>query len=133
MTHIVLTGAGFSRNWGGMLASDVFTYLLGCNELDEELRRLLWRDRSFEDVLAALQFARMMTASAVTTCSPLPLSGCSTAWVRRSCDASSSSEIHPPRATRSRASLCGSTRYSRSTRTRFLSRSTSRSSALRNG
>jgi hypothetical protein len=58
MTHILLTGAGFSRNWGGMLASDVFTYLLGCNELDEELRRLLWRDRSFEDVLAALQFAK---------------------------------------------------------------------------
>jgi hypothetical protein len=58
MTHILLTGAGFSRYWGGMLASDVFTYLLGCNELDEELRRLLWRDRSFEDVLAALQFAK---------------------------------------------------------------------------
>lgn len=58
MTHILLTGAGFSRNWGGMLASDVFTYLLGCNELDDELRRLLWRDRSFEDVLAALQFAK---------------------------------------------------------------------------
>jgi hypothetical protein len=58
MTHILLTGAGFSRNWGGMLASDVFSYLLGCNELDEELRALLLRDRSFEDVLAALQLAK---------------------------------------------------------------------------
>ena len=28
------------------LASDVFTYLLGCNELDEELRRLLQRESS---------------------------------------------------------------------------------------
>jgi hypothetical protein len=57
MTHILLTGAGFSHNWGGMLAADVFDYLLGCSELDDELRRLLWRDRSFEDVLAALQLA----------------------------------------------------------------------------
>jgi hypothetical protein len=57
MTHILLTGAGFSRNWGGMLAPEVFQYLLGCNELDEELRRLLLRYRSFEDVLAALQHA----------------------------------------------------------------------------
>jgi hypothetical protein len=57
MTHVLLTGAGFSRNWGGMLAADVFQYLLGCSEVDDELRRLLWRDRSFEDVLAALQLA----------------------------------------------------------------------------
>ena len=47
MTHILLTGAGFSRNWGGMLAAEVFQYLLGCNELDEELRRMLLRDQSF--------------------------------------------------------------------------------------
>ena len=32
---------GFSRNWGGMLAPEVVQYLLGCNELDEKLRRLL--------------------------------------------------------------------------------------------
>ena len=56
-THILLSGAGFSRNWGGMLTPEVFQYLLGCNELDTELRRLLLRDRSFEDVLAALQNA----------------------------------------------------------------------------
>jgi hypothetical protein len=40
-----------------MLASEVFQYLLGCDEVDDELRRLLWRDRNFEDVLAALQQA----------------------------------------------------------------------------
>lgn len=57
MTHILLTGAGFSYNWGGMLASEVFQYLMGCEDVDAELRRLLWRDRSFEDVLAALQRA----------------------------------------------------------------------------
>jgi hypothetical protein len=57
VTHILLTGAGFSRNWGGMLAPEVFQYLLGCTGLDEELRRMLLRDRSFEDVLGALQRA----------------------------------------------------------------------------
>jgi hypothetical protein len=61
MTHILLTGAGFSHNWGGMLAEGVFSYLLGCDELDDETRGLLWRARSnrggFEDVLAALQLA----------------------------------------------------------------------------
>jgi hypothetical protein len=57
MTRILLTGAGCSYNWGGMLASEVFSYLIGCDEIDDELRRLLWRDRNFEDVLAALQRA----------------------------------------------------------------------------
>jgi hypothetical protein len=57
MTRILLTGAGFSYNWGGMLASEVSQYLLGCSEVDEELRRLLWVDGDFEDVLAALQRA----------------------------------------------------------------------------
>jgi hypothetical protein len=40
-----------------MLASEVFHVLLGIQELDEELRPLLLRDRSFEDVLAALERA----------------------------------------------------------------------------
>lgn len=38
-----------------MLASEVFDYLLESSELDDETRRMLWRDRNFEDVLAALQ------------------------------------------------------------------------------
>jgi hypothetical protein len=57
MTHILLTGAGFSRNWGGLLASDVLGYLLGCKELNEATRRLLLQKRNFEDVLADLQRA----------------------------------------------------------------------------
>jgi SIR2-like domain len=54
-----LTGAGFSRNWGGYLASEAFEFLLSVTERDEELRSLLWRDHQanlgFEDTLAKLQ------------------------------------------------------------------------------
>jgi hypothetical protein len=61
MTYVLLTGAGFSRNWGGLLADDMFSRLLGSKLLDDELRRMLWRDRAnrggFEDVLASLQLA----------------------------------------------------------------------------
>jgi SIR2-like domain len=62
MTHILLTGAGFSRNWGGWLASEAFEYLLGCSEIDQETRRLLWRSKEngagFEDTLADLANAK---------------------------------------------------------------------------
>jgi hypothetical protein len=58
MTRILLTGAGFSRNWGGWLASEAFEYLLGCSEIDQETRNLLWRSKDsgggFEDTLADL-------------------------------------------------------------------------------
>lgn len=62
MSCFLLTGAGFSRNWGGWLASEAFEYLLGRPELAERegLRRLLWNAQSkggFEDVLADLQVA----------------------------------------------------------------------------
>jgi hypothetical protein len=61
MTNILLTGAGFSRNWGGMLAKDVFFHLLGDDQLDQQTRDLLIRAHTtggtFEDVLAALQLA----------------------------------------------------------------------------
>jgi hypothetical protein len=55
---ILLTGAGFSRNWGGWLASEAFEYLLGCPEVDAGLRDLLWRQKrvgGFEGALAKLQ------------------------------------------------------------------------------
>jgi hypothetical protein len=60
MPHVLLIGAGFSRNWGGWLASEAFEYLLGSSEVgtDAELRRLLWahqRKGGFEDALAELQ------------------------------------------------------------------------------
>jgi hypothetical protein len=60
VTHILLTGAGLSRNWGGVLAHEVFQRLIG-DGTSEAFRNLLWRARSagqnFEDVLAALQSA----------------------------------------------------------------------------
>jgi hypothetical protein len=59
MTHYLLTGAGFSRNWGGWLGAEVFEYLLGCPELPHGTRMQLWRDknerRGFEDSLAQMQ------------------------------------------------------------------------------
>ena len=57
MNHFLLTGAGFTRNWGGILANEMFSQLLGSKLIDEPLRRLLLRDRNFEDVLASLQQA----------------------------------------------------------------------------
>jgi SIR2-like domain len=57
--HVLLTGAGFSRNWGGWLATEAFEYLIGCAEVDDHLRHLLWQHKSrgggFEDALAELQ------------------------------------------------------------------------------
>jgi hypothetical protein len=59
MTLILLTGAGFSRNWGGWLASEAFEYVLGRPEVGAELRNRLWADKrkhlGFEDTLAELQ------------------------------------------------------------------------------
>jgi hypothetical protein len=59
MPHYLLTGAGFSRNWGGWLANEAFEYLLGAAEVDELLRSVLWdaklRGEGFEGALAAAQ------------------------------------------------------------------------------
>jgi hypothetical protein len=58
-THILLTGAGFSHNWGGYLATEAFEYLLTVTEGDDDLRSILWADKAnglaFEDSLAKLQ------------------------------------------------------------------------------
>jgi hypothetical protein len=68
MQHILLTGAGFSYNWGGYLASEAFEFLLSVTEGDDDLRRLLWRDHQahlgFEDILAKLQREYMAEWSA---------------------------------------------------------------------
>jgi hypothetical protein len=66
VTYILLTGAGFTFNWGGLLASDMFSRLLGSALLDDPLRQMLWKNREnsggFEDVLAApLPLAREKT------------------------------------------------------------------------
>src|SRR5580693_6407083 len=61
MPHYLLTGAGFSRNWGGWLANEAFEYLIGAQEINDNLRHLLWTHKSrgggFEDALAELQQA----------------------------------------------------------------------------
>lgn len=57
MNHILLLGAGFSRNWGGFLATEVFDYLLSIPKLadDPYLRETLWRCGDFESALAAVR------------------------------------------------------------------------------
>ena len=62
MGCFLLLGAGFSRNWGGWLASEAFEYLLGCPEIirDPGLAQLLWKHQAqggFEAALAELQLA----------------------------------------------------------------------------
>ena len=61
MAHVLLTGAGFSRNWGGWLANEAFEYLIGSPEIDDHIRHLLWTHKSrgggFEEALAELQQA----------------------------------------------------------------------------
>jgi hypothetical protein len=60
MNHYLLLGAGFSRNWGGWLANEVFEYLLGVQEVvdDTQLQADLWRHKDrggFEAALEELQ------------------------------------------------------------------------------
>lgn len=58
---VLLLGAGFSRNWGGWLADEVFEYLLGCRGLEADVRTLLWQHREsggFEGALASLQLGQ---------------------------------------------------------------------------
>src|ERR1700716_2453545 len=59
MPHYLLTGAGFSRNWGGWLADEAFEYLLGCSDIFPHHRNLLWKHRrsggGFEAVLQELR------------------------------------------------------------------------------
>jgi hypothetical protein len=54
MPHYLLTGAGFSRNWGGWLANEVFEYLLADKDITAPIRTQLWRDKhsqgNFEDI-----------------------------------------------------------------------------------
>jgi hypothetical protein len=56
MTFILLTGAGFSFNWGGPLASDLLSSLLSDRDIDEPTRDRLFV-AGFEDVLADLQLS----------------------------------------------------------------------------
>jgi hypothetical protein len=55
MAHVALLGAGFSRNWGGWLATEVLGELLGRVIGDNETYAKLRRLSNFEDTLAILQ------------------------------------------------------------------------------
>jgi len=58
--YILLTGAGFSRNWGGWLAEGAFNYVLS-RPIDESIRTLLLQYRNnggFEKALDDLQDER---------------------------------------------------------------------------
>ena len=58
MAHLLLMGAGFSHNWGGLLAADFFGRLLGDESLDANTRGLLFEHRDkgvFEQAMAILQ------------------------------------------------------------------------------
>ena len=60
MNRVLLLGAGFSRNWGGPLASEMFDNLLQQPEIssDDDLKRVLWQHRdcgAFENALAQVQ------------------------------------------------------------------------------
>lgn len=62
MKKLLLLGAGFSRNWGGWLASEAFEYLLGRPEIldNPEVTQLLWKYKDaggFEEVLAEIRRA----------------------------------------------------------------------------
>lgn len=60
-TRLLLTGAGFSRNWGGWLGAEVTEYLLGDPRLSKRVRGLLWDHREaggFEHVLGMLEAER---------------------------------------------------------------------------
>lgn len=54
-THILLTGAGFSRNWGGWLAKELEGDLLARLANDDELRKLVQTSTNYEE---ALEIAR---------------------------------------------------------------------------
>jgi hypothetical protein len=55
MTPILLTGAGFTRNWGGWLAKEIEGDLLGRLHADPDLRQRVQGGDGFEEVLATLK------------------------------------------------------------------------------
>lgn len=62
-SNILLLGAGFSRNWGGSLASELRTDIGLTLEDNRELSAYLNRYDNFEDALAALQNEFMRSQS----------------------------------------------------------------------
>ena len=63
MNTVLLTGAGFSFNWGGRLAREVNTAVARRVSDDANLAALLHRNPNFEEALAELQNAAAHSAS----------------------------------------------------------------------
>lgn len=59
MPHVLFTGAGFSRNWGGWLADEAFEYLIGCPDINSDIHTALWLSKNqklgFEHTLESLR------------------------------------------------------------------------------
>src|ERR1700686_5667654 len=55
MAAVLLTGAGFSRNWGGRLAKEGNTAIALRVQSDQHLADLLHRNPNFEEALTELQ------------------------------------------------------------------------------
>jgi len=55
VNHVLLLGAGFSRNWKGWLATEIMEDLLGRLSENAELSNLLRRVSSFEEALSQVQ------------------------------------------------------------------------------
>lgn len=68
--NLLLLGAGFSRNWGGWLASEVFEWLIGHPAVttNTEARALLWRGQKsgggFEEALSEIQHSHASNSGA---------------------------------------------------------------------
>jgi hypothetical protein len=69
--NILLMGAGFSRNWGGWLTSELTGNLLGLINDDAELRQRLQSTSAFESVLTDLQAERHISAAHEERCKQL--------------------------------------------------------------
>ena len=67
----ILTGAGWTRNWGGQLASEIWQVLMSNRAIQARLsvRELLLQEGSFEAVLGKLQTEPFIAAA-------LPPLGC---------------------------------------------------------
>src|SRR6266566_6264859 len=63
MNSILLTGAGFSANWGGRLAREVNTAVSRRVADDANLAALLHRNPNFEEALAELQNAAAISTA----------------------------------------------------------------------
>ena len=53
--HVLLLGAGFSKNWGGLLAKEIMEHLYGRLQNCDHVSRLLRKSGNFENALSMVQ------------------------------------------------------------------------------